>query len=57
MLKGIADASANFHYVNVRGTLGDFDVSFWADEIHPRTKGFRMIAAKIDRYIRTKNIV
>jgi hypothetical protein len=49
--------SRYFHYVDCRSSgTKKWDTSYWADEIHPNTRGFLEIAKKIDRYARAKGL-
>lgn len=47
MLVTLASEYPRVHYVNLRGTL-DEDIALWANELHPTTQGFSMLADKLN---------
>ncbi|MGZ3881435.1 MAG: hypothetical protein ACXVBF_08875, partial [Flavisolibacter sp.] len=47
MLVTLASEYPRVHYVNLRGIL-DEDIALWANELHPTTQGFSMLADKLN---------
>ncbi len=47
MLSGLAAQYQNVHYVDLRGTLGN-DIGLWANELHPTSEGFSLLADKLN---------
>jgi lysophospholipase L1-like esterase len=54
MLAAVASQHAGVHHINLRGTLRSDDEykEDWANELHPTSDGFRLIAQKFESAIR-----
>jgi hypothetical protein len=48
-LNALAQGRSRVHYLDLRGTLPDGDM--WANELHPKNAGFKMLAEKFDELI------
>ena len=50
MLKGVAKEFEHVHYVDLRGLL-PAEKALWANELHPKEKGFRLAAKEFEKAI------